>query len=62
MTDIHDLNKNTPVPTPAERGAASSEAEKAHQRVEREANKAAERGINRERKDEPGEFSNVGPV
>lgn len=62
MTDIHDLNKNTPAPTPAERGAASNEAEKAHQRVEREANKAAERGINRERKDEPGEFSNVGPV
>ena len=60
MTDMHDLNKNTPATTPTEH--ATSEAEKAHQRVERDANKAAERGINRERKDEPGEFSNVGPV
>ncbi|MHB1857835.1 MAG: hypothetical protein ACYDBH_03325 [Acidobacteriaceae bacterium] len=62
MTDLHDLNKNTPATTLAERGTASNEAEKAHQRVEREANKAAERGINRERKEEPGEFSNIGPV
>ncbi len=60
MTDIHDLNKNTPATTPTER--VTSDAEKAHQRVEREANKAAERGMNRERKDDEGEFSNIGPV
>lgn len=38
------------------------ESLQAHRRVEREADKAAERGKERQRKDDQGEFSNVGPV
>jgi hypothetical protein len=62
MTDIHDVNKDTPAVGKNEGGAVTDDAAKAHRRVEREANKAAERGIERQQKDDPGEFSNVGPV
>lgn len=62
MTDIHDLNKDTPVAGKNEGRPATEEAAQAHRRVEREANKAAERGKERQQKDDPDEFSNVGPV
>lgn len=62
MTDIHDLNKDTPAAGKNEGRAVTDEAAQAHRRVEREANKAAERGKERQQKDDPGEFSNVGPV
>ncbi len=62
MTDIQDLNKDTPAVDTNDRRSGSDEAEQAHRRVEREANKAAERGRERQKKDDPGEFSNVGPV
>lgn len=62
MTDIHDLNKDTPAVGTKDRGPATDEAEQEHRRVEREANKAAERGLKRQEKDDLGEFSNVGPV
>ncbi len=62
MTDIHDLNKDTPAVGKNEGQVITDDAARAHRRVEREANKAAERGNERQRKDDPGEFSNVGPV
>lgn len=60
MTDIHDLNKDTQATSTS--GPDTDEAGQAHRRVEREANKAAERGRERQKKDDPGEFSNVGSV
>lgn len=62
MTDIHDLNKDTPAVGKNEGRAVTDDAAQAHRRVEREANKAAERGNERQRKDDPDEFSNIGPV
>ena len=62
MADIHDLNENTPAKTPAGSGTKSSEAEQTHRRVEHEATKLAERGKEREKKEDPEEFSNIGPA
>ncbi len=60
--EIHDLNKNTPAKTPGGSGKESNEAERAHRRVENEATKLAERGKDRERKEDTEEFSNIGPA
>ncbi|MGC1871771.1 MAG: hypothetical protein WA700_12495 [Acidobacteriaceae bacterium] len=62
MTDLRELNKDTPAEGKKDPGSAADDAARSHRRVEREANKAAERGIDREQKDDSGEFSNVGPV
>ena len=63
MTDIHDLNKDTPAVGANDRQSGTETAEQAaHRRVEHEADKAAERGRERQKEDDSGEFSNVGPV
>lgn len=63
MADIHDLNKDTPTAGANDRRPGTNETEQAlHRRAEHEADKAAERGRKRQKKDDPGEFSNVGPV
>ena len=62
MTDIHDLNKDSPAVGTNDPGPALDEAGKAHRRVERAADKAADRANERQRKDDPGEFSNIGPI
>ena len=41
---------------------AERDAAQLHRRVEREANKAAERAKDRQQKDDSGEFSNIGSV
>jgi hypothetical protein len=62
MTDLRELNKDTPAVGKNDPGSASDDAARSHRRVEREADKAAERGMDRQQKDDEGEFSNVGPV
>ncbi len=63
MAEILDLNRNTPTkPLDTDLEHEDREAAQAHRRVEREADKIAERGKERQRNDDPGEFSNVGPV
>jgi hypothetical protein len=62
MTDLSELNKDTPAVGTDDRGPATDDATQAHRRVEREANKAAERGKDLQRTNDQGEFSNVGPV
>jgi hypothetical protein len=62
MTDLSELNKDTPAVGTDNRGPVTDDAAQAHRRVEHEANKAAERGRDRQQKDDLGEFSNVGPV
>ena len=62
MTDLSELNKDTPAVEKNGPGSATDDAAQAHRRVEREADKAAERGKDRQQKNDSGEFSNVGPV
>lgn len=62
MTDLHELNKDTPAAGKNEPGSASDDPAQTHRRVERQADKLAERGNERQRDDDSGEFSNVGPV
>jgi hypothetical protein len=62
MTDLRELNKDTPAVGNNEPGSPANDAAQSHRRVEREADKAAERGRDRQRKDDSGEFSNIGPV
>jgi hypothetical protein len=62
MTDLSELNKDTPAVGKNDPGSATDDAAQAHRRVEREADKAAERGKDRQRSNDEGEFSNVGPV
>jgi hypothetical protein len=62
MTDLRDLNKDTPAVGANDDGSATDDAARSHRRVEREADKAAERGKDRQRRDDEGEFSNMAPV
>ena len=63
MAETLDLNRNTPIkPRDTTVESEDKESAQSHRRVEREADKAAERGKERQRNEEPGEFSNVGPV
>ncbi len=63
MAEILDLNRNTPMkPLDATVEGEEKESLQAHRSVEREADKAAERGKERQRQNDQGEFSNVGPV
>lgn len=63
MAETLDLNRNTPMkPLDATVEHEGKESAQAHRRVEREADKAAERGKDRQQKDDLGEFSNIGPV
>jgi hypothetical protein len=62
MTDLGDLNKDTRAVGNNDPGSATDDAAQAHRRLEHEANKAAERGKDRQRRDDEGEFSNIGPV
>jgi hypothetical protein len=60
LTDLKDLNKNVPASTPRHDGSAT-EAE--HGRVEREADKMADRARERQQKNEAGgDFHNIGPA
>ena len=63
ITDLSDLNKNTPA-TPTGTPSDEHEKELTHRRVEHEAMKAAKRAGERENRDEKGndEFKNIGPV
>ena len=60
MTDLRELNKDTPAV--GKNDTATDDVAKSHRRVEREADRAAERGKDRQQKDDSGEFSNIGPV
>lgn len=60
VKEIHDLNKDTPAKHNP--GSVADDAEQAHRRVEREADKMAERARDRESKDDGNEFSNIAPV
>jgi hypothetical protein len=62
MTDLSELNKDTPAVGKDTPGSATNDAAQAHRRVEREADKAAGRAKDRQEKDDSGEFSNIGPV
>ncbi|HZC42834.1 MAG TPA: hypothetical protein VE195_01585 [Acidobacteriaceae bacterium] len=62
MTDLSELNKDTPAVEKNNPGSPTEDAAQSHHRVEREAEKAAERWKDRERKDDSDEFSNIGPV
>ena len=62
MTDLRELNKDTPAVGTDDRGSTTDDAAQSHRRVEREADKAAERGKDRQQKNDPGEFSNIGSV
>ncbi len=62
MTDLRELNKDTPAAGKNDPESAANDAAQSHRRVEREADKAAERGRDRQQKDDSGEFSNIGPV
>lgn len=62
MTDLRELDKDTPAVGTDDRGSAADDAARSHRRVEHEADKAAERGKDRQRNDDSGEFSNIGPV
>lgn len=62
MTDLRELNKDTPAVGTNDSGSTTDDAAQSHRRLEREADKAAERGKDRQRRDDEGEFSNIGPV
>jgi hypothetical protein len=62
MTDLHELNKDTPTEGKNDPGSASNDPAQTHRRLEREADKLANRGNERQRNDDQDEFSNVGPV
>ncbi|HET9099734.1 MAG TPA: hypothetical protein VFN62_05045 [Acidobacteriaceae bacterium] len=63
MAETLDLNRNTPTqPLDTTVKPEGEESAKTHRRVEREADKLAERGNERQRDDDSREFSNVGPV
>jgi hypothetical protein len=62
MTDLRELNQDTPAVGTHDSGSESEDAARSHRRVEREADKAAERAKDRQHKDDSGEFSNIGPV
>ena len=62
MTDLHDLNKDTPAEGKNTAESASNDPAQAHRRLEHEADKLANRGKERQHKDDQGEFSNIGPV
>jgi hypothetical protein len=59
MTDLSELNKDTPAVGTDDRGPVTDDATQAHRRVEREADKAAERGKDRQKTNDQGEFSNM---
>ncbi len=60
LTDLKDLNKDVPATPPRHDGSAT-EAE--HSRMEREADKMAERARDRQLKNEAGgDFHNIGPA
>jgi hypothetical protein len=60
LTDLKDLNKNTPVSTPRHDGSVTGTDDS---RVEREADKMADRALERQEKNEAGgEFHNIGPA
>ena len=62
LTDLSELNKNTPV-RPGDPNTTDEE-ELRHHHAEQEAMRAAKRAGNRENRDEKGndEFKNIGPV
>lgn len=62
MTDLRELNKDTPAVGKNDPGQATDDAAQSHRRMEREADKAAERGKDRQQKNDSGEFSNIGSV
>jgi len=62
MTDLHELNKDTPAEGKDTAGSASNDPAQTHRRLEHEADKLADRGNERQRDDDQGEFSNIGPV
>ena len=62
MTDLRDLNKDTPAVEKNDPGSATDDAAQSHRRMEHLADKAAERGRDRQQKDDTGEFSNIAPV
>lgn len=62
MTDLGELNKDTPAEGKNSAGSASNDPAQAHRRLEHEADKLADRGNERQRNDDQSEFSNVGPV
>jgi hypothetical protein len=60
LTDLKDLNKNTPVPKQRHDGGATGAEDT---RVQREADKMADRARERQEKNEAGgEFHNIGPA
>jgi hypothetical protein len=60
LTDLKDLNKNVPATLPRQDGSAT-EAE--HSRMQREADKMADRARERQQKNEAGgDFHNIGPA
>lgn len=67
MAGVPDVNKNAPGKRPSEEPpeiAKLPDAESEHRRVEREADNAARRALERMRDNEAGndEFSNIGPI
>ncbi len=62
LTDLSDLNKDTPVNQNDTRSSEDEEHRRRH--LEQEAMKAAKRAGERENRDELGndEFKNIGPV
>jgi hypothetical protein len=62
MTDLRELNKDTPAEEKNIPGSASNDSAQTHHRLEREADKLANRGNERQRDDDSDEFSNIGPV
>jgi hypothetical protein len=62
MTDLRELNKDTPAEGKNNSGSASNDPAQTHRRLEREADKLADRGNERQRDDDQGEFSNIAPV
>jgi hypothetical protein len=62
MADLHELNKDTPAEGKNIPGSASDDPAQTHRRLEREAEKLANRGNERQRDDDADEFRNIGPV
>jgi hypothetical protein len=62
MTDLHELNKDTPAKEKDTAGSASNDSAQTHRRLEHEADKLANRGNERQRNEDQGEFSNIAPV
>lgn len=61
LTDLSELNQNTPARQPVNPDSPA-EKEHMHRHAEDEAMKAARRAGEREKKDETGPFSNIGPA